>query len=243
MRHAHHNGSSATTALTVRREELNFVDTAIARHARRAGALSPLLEEQQAAVQPTSFALLGLTQREAEVLQWVAQGKTNIEIGIILGISAETVRKHLQHIFEKLGVETRTAAIAVAFGHAPGCDEECASLVDHPGHGQSGGRQAASFRLSVRCACCCRAVCCFRSRVARPLRRRRVAGLFGFDYYQLDLYRLTKDNILSSDPTNPLARVPIGEARSRGIGLDRSGQLTPHWMRRRPITGRSGAPG
>lgn len=43
------------------------------------------------------------------------------------------------------------------------------------------------------------------------------------------LYRLTKDNILSSDPTNPLARVPIGEARSCGIELDVSGQLTAHW--------------
>jgi outer membrane receptor protein involved in Fe transport len=42
-------------------------------------------------------------------------------------------------------------------------------------------------------------------------------------------YRLTKDNILSTDPTNPLARVPIGEARSRGIELDLSGQLTDHW--------------
>lgn len=43
------------------------------------------------------------------------------------------------------------------------------------------------------------------------------------------LYRLTKENILSTDPTNPLARVPIGEARSRGIELDVSGQLTAHW--------------
>jgi iron complex outermembrane receptor protein len=43
------------------------------------------------------------------------------------------------------------------------------------------------------------------------------------------LYRLTKENILSTDPTNPLARVPIGEARSRGIELDVSGQLTDQW--------------
>jgi DNA-binding CsgD family transcriptional regulator len=53
---------------------------------------------------------LGLTRRETEVLTWVADGKTNAEIGVILGTSPRTVQKHLEHIFEKLGVETRTAA-------------------------------------------------------------------------------------------------------------------------------------
>jgi DNA-binding NarL/FixJ family response regulator len=53
---------------------------------------------------------LGLTRRAAEVLLWVAQGKTNSEIGTILGISESTVKKHLLEIFEKLGVETRSAA-------------------------------------------------------------------------------------------------------------------------------------
>ncbi|MDY6942056.1 MAG: response regulator transcription factor [Pseudomonadota bacterium] len=52
----------------------------------------------------------GLTERESEVLLWVARGKTNPEIGLILGISPRTVNKHLDHIFSKLGVETRTAA-------------------------------------------------------------------------------------------------------------------------------------
>lgn len=51
-----------------------------------------------------------LTAREAEVLHWVAQGKTNRDIGDILGTSHRTVTKHLEHVFEKLGVETRTAA-------------------------------------------------------------------------------------------------------------------------------------
>jgi DNA-binding CsgD family transcriptional regulator len=55
-----------------------------------------------------------LTRREAEILSYVAVGKTNPEIGIILGISWRTVEKHLQHILERLGVETRTAAAAVA---------------------------------------------------------------------------------------------------------------------------------
>jgi DNA-binding NarL/FixJ family response regulator len=53
---------------------------------------------------------LGLTSREAEVLSWVAQGKSNSEISIILGAAEPTVKKHLEHIFEKLGVENRNAA-------------------------------------------------------------------------------------------------------------------------------------
>jgi DNA-binding NarL/FixJ family response regulator len=53
---------------------------------------------------------LGLTPRVAEALLWVAQGKTNQEIATILGISESTVKKHMLEIFEKLGIETRTAA-------------------------------------------------------------------------------------------------------------------------------------
>lgn len=57
---------------------------------------------------------LGLTPREAEVLAWVAQGKSNGVIGAILGISPRTVQKHLERTFSKLGVESRTAAAAHA---------------------------------------------------------------------------------------------------------------------------------
>lgn len=53
---------------------------------------------------------LGLTPRVAEVLLWVAQGKTNGDIASILGISESTVKKHLLEIFQTLGVETRSAA-------------------------------------------------------------------------------------------------------------------------------------
>jgi DNA-binding CsgD family transcriptional regulator len=53
-----------------------------------------------------------LTERETEILQWVARGKTNREIASILCLSPHTVRKHLEHAYEKLGVHTRTAAIA-----------------------------------------------------------------------------------------------------------------------------------
>jgi DNA-binding NarL/FixJ family response regulator len=55
-----------------------------------------------------------LTPREAEVLSWVAKGKTNRDVGEILGMSPRTVNKHLEHVFEKLGVETRAAAAALA---------------------------------------------------------------------------------------------------------------------------------
>jgi CheY-like chemotaxis protein/DNA-binding CsgD family transcriptional regulator len=55
-----------------------------------------------------------LTLREAEVLYWVVKGKTNRDIGDILGSSPATVKKHLEHVYEKLGVETRTAAAGLA---------------------------------------------------------------------------------------------------------------------------------
>ncbi|HMZ01518.1 MAG TPA: response regulator transcription factor [Burkholderiaceae bacterium] len=65
-----------------------------------------------------------LTTREAEVLYWVTKGKTNRDIGDILGSSPATVKKHLEHIYEKLGVETRTAAASMAISRvrelAPG---------------------------------------------------------------------------------------------------------------------------
>lgn len=85
----------------------------LVRHLCEADHCLLLLEERQTAGEFVSFAQDGLTRRETEVLQWVAQGKTNVEIGIILSMSSLTVKKHLQHIFEKLGVETRTAAVAV----------------------------------------------------------------------------------------------------------------------------------
>lgn len=53
---------------------------------------------------------LGLTPRAAETLLWLAQGKTNPDIATILGITESTVKKHVQEVFEKLGVETRGAA-------------------------------------------------------------------------------------------------------------------------------------
>jgi len=53
---------------------------------------------------------LGLTPRAAEALLWLDQGKTNSDIATILGITESTVKKHVQEMFDKLGVETRSAA-------------------------------------------------------------------------------------------------------------------------------------
>lgn len=53
-----------------------------------------------------------LTQREAEVMHWLILGKTNKDIAEILALSPRTVNKHLEHVFAKLAVENRTAAVA-----------------------------------------------------------------------------------------------------------------------------------
>jgi DNA-binding CsgD family transcriptional regulator len=60
---------------------------------------------------PFDRAAAPLTPREREVLDWVAAGKTNRDVAAILGASPRTVEKHLERIYEKLGVETRTAAV------------------------------------------------------------------------------------------------------------------------------------
>jgi DNA-binding NarL/FixJ family response regulator len=57
---------------------------------------------------------LGLTAREGEVLNWIAQGKTNYEIGVIVSACTGTICKHVEHILSKLRVENRTAAAAIA---------------------------------------------------------------------------------------------------------------------------------
>src|SRR4051812_7862765 len=70
-----------------------------------AGAGLPNFESPQPLIDK-----LGLTPREAEVLLWAAQGKANSDIASILSTTESTVKKHLQHIFEKIGVENRGAA-------------------------------------------------------------------------------------------------------------------------------------
>lgn len=65
---------------------------------------------RERAVGAPSTRSVRLTPREREVLYWVSEGKTNGQIGVILNASSLTVKKHLEHIFQKLGVETRTSA-------------------------------------------------------------------------------------------------------------------------------------
>ena len=71
------------------------------------------------AVMQAMSAAFTLTAREAEVLYWVVKGKTNKDIGDILGSSPMTVKKHLERVFVKLGVETRTAAAGKATARIP----------------------------------------------------------------------------------------------------------------------------
>ena len=80
------------------------------------GPGEPLVIELQAqtSLGPNALLSLGLTPREAEVLFWLSEGKTNAEIGVILNSARRTVEKHVEHILEKLGVENRAAAIRAA---------------------------------------------------------------------------------------------------------------------------------
>ena len=82
-------------------------------HLRVARELNAVMRARGEDAEPDAALLPNpLTQREMDVLEWVARGKTNRDVADILGMSPRTVNKHLEHIYEKLGVETRTAAVA-----------------------------------------------------------------------------------------------------------------------------------
>lgn len=72
-----------------------------------------LTEESDAAQIQALISTFNLTKRESEVLYWAVKGKTNRDIGDILETSPRTINKHLEHVFAKLGVETRTAAASM----------------------------------------------------------------------------------------------------------------------------------
>lgn len=87
---------------------LPHIDTA----ARKIEGLPELHPDQMASQQVVSQLMkVGLTPREIEILEWVRNGKTNIEIGMILDISAFTVKNHLQRIFKKINVTNRAQAV------------------------------------------------------------------------------------------------------------------------------------
>jgi DNA-binding response OmpR family regulator/DNA-binding CsgD family transcriptional regulator len=111
-------------ALTLRPEDLNAPPTRVQAAGRtlevaclgRTGEefyfrLNEVIEGKEADILK---AALGLTAREAEVLVWIAAGKSNRDISDILNISPRTVNKHLEQVFTKLGVENRAAAASIA---------------------------------------------------------------------------------------------------------------------------------
>jgi DNA-binding NarL/FixJ family response regulator len=83
---------------------------AIESRLRRSGQQQVIREFKPDFSSSAPLVKLGLTPRAAEALLWLAQGKTNSDIASILGITESTVKKHVQEMFEKLGVESRGAA-------------------------------------------------------------------------------------------------------------------------------------
>ena len=79
---------------------------------RRLKEYPPSYGSRRPAVEPRP-----LTKRELEVVEWIAAGKRNAEIGKILGCSSRTVQKHVQHILEKLHLETRIAVCIWWYEH------------------------------------------------------------------------------------------------------------------------------
>lgn len=80
-------------------------------HACKAAAKPAGETHEQYILVPPDIGPPGLTARETAVMHWLACGKTDAEIATLLSISPRTVQKHLEHVYVKLGVETRTAAV------------------------------------------------------------------------------------------------------------------------------------
>jgi DNA-binding CsgD family transcriptional regulator len=98
-----------------------------------------------------ALASLKLTPREAEVLCWISEGKSNQEISLIVGASTGTIRKHVEHILQKLNVENRTTAAVIAI-------EQCHSLARDSGNGWPQPR-AAIVGLVISLAACLSNAC------------------------------------------------------------------------------------
>lgn len=98
--------------LVVRREDRSLCITAAGRVGLGERVL--LLDNRRGETGPGRIRRAALTPRETEVLYWLARGKTNRDIADICGMKPRTVTKHVEHIFEKLGVETRAAAAGLA---------------------------------------------------------------------------------------------------------------------------------
>jgi DNA-binding CsgD family transcriptional regulator len=101
-------GDGLLVSFVLNRTRRDFTD--------RERALLDLLRPYLSSLFKKARANPGMTAREAEVLRWVAAGKSDAQIGAILRISPRTVQKHLQNLYQKLGVESRTAAAMRARG-------------------------------------------------------------------------------------------------------------------------------
>lgn len=96
-------------AINARLERQRAHEEQLRKERSLAGAFNPDFSS------PKPLEQLGLTPKEAEVLLWVAQGKSNADVAVILGMADTTVKRHLSNMFPKLGVETRNAATLMAF--------------------------------------------------------------------------------------------------------------------------------
>ena len=82
-------------------------------HLELACANARHVTHQHSAHRSPALSKFGLTPRESHVADWLAVGKTNAEIAVILGASARSIEKHVERVLEKLGVENRTAAALI----------------------------------------------------------------------------------------------------------------------------------
>ena len=89
-------------------EVLSAINARLDRHSEKEQAAMAKVQPNFDSAKPLEA--LGLTPREAEVLLWIAQGKSNADIGTILGCAENTVKVHLARVFEKCGFENRNAA-------------------------------------------------------------------------------------------------------------------------------------
>lgn len=109
--HRHHPERPAGTL------PLQFCEALLVRRFAEPGRndlVSLVIEERGDPPGPKALMQLGITAREAEVLYWIAQGKSNPDIATILDANVRTVHKHVEHLFQKLGLETRNAAMLAA---------------------------------------------------------------------------------------------------------------------------------
>ena len=81
--------------------------------AMRIDTLNSTLQSTRVKTVPSALGTYGLTRRETEILHLVAEGRSNIDIGTELDLSTRTVEKHVEHILEKIGVKSRSAATRI----------------------------------------------------------------------------------------------------------------------------------